>query len=248
MRVVRFSFPHLSLILCVTSLLVLLLSWLLCTLLLLPFRLLPLPPTSPPLPTLRCRLTCLPLPYLGCLLPLPLSLLISSLCLLSLLRCLLLLVIFSLPLLPLLLLLSCRLRPLPFLMALSLLPLLLTLLPGSSVVHGLGAGVPSSFGVPLSPLTRPLLPRLLLPLPLLGRLLPHTHMIRLRLPRLTRLTLLPILSRTRKSVSLMMSLCRLIHPLSLDSARSEYRCMIEYVCGLLPHVAGVPPAAPPPRA
>ena len=30
-------------------------------------------------------------------------------------------------------------------------------------------------------------------------------------------------------------------PLLLDSARSEYRRMIEYVCGLFPHAAGVPP-------
>ena len=37
-------------------------------------------------------------------------------------------------------------------------------------------------------------------------------------------------------------------PLSLDSARSEYLRMIEYICGLFPHAAGVPPSAPPPRA
>ena len=34
-------------------------------------------------------------------------------------------------------------------------------------------------------------------------------------------------------------------PLSLDSARSDYRCMIGYVCGLFPQAAGVPPSAPP---
>ena len=37
-------------------------------------------------------------------------------------------------------------------------------------------------------------------------------------------------------------------PLSLDSACSEYRRMIEYICGLFPHAAGVPPSAPPPQA
>ena len=37
-------------------------------------------------------------------------------------------------------------------------------------------------------------------------------------------------------------------PLSLDSARSEYRGMIDYVCSLFPQAAGVPPSAPPPRA
>ena len=36
-------------------------------------------------------------------------------------------------------------------------------------------------------------------------------------------------------------------PLSLDSARSEYHRMIDYVCGLFSQAAGVPPA-PPPRA
>ena len=37
-------------------------------------------------------------------------------------------------------------------------------------------------------------------------------------------------------------------PLSLDSARSEYRRMIEYICGLFPRAADVPPSAPLPRA
>ena len=37
-------------------------------------------------------------------------------------------------------------------------------------------------------------------------------------------------------------------PLSLDSGRSEYRRMVEYVCGLFPQAAGVPPVAPPPHA
>ena len=37
-------------------------------------------------------------------------------------------------------------------------------------------------------------------------------------------------------------------PLSLDSACSEYRRLIDYVCGLFPQAAGVPPSAPPPRA
>ena len=37
-------------------------------------------------------------------------------------------------------------------------------------------------------------------------------------------------------------------PLSLDSSRSEYRCMVEYVLGLFPQASGVPPSAPPPRA
>ena len=35
-------------------------------------------------------------------------------------------------------------------------------------------------------------------------------------------------------------------PLSLDLLRSEYRCMVEYVCSSFPQVAGVPPVAPPP--
>ena len=37
-------------------------------------------------------------------------------------------------------------------------------------------------------------------------------------------------------------------PLSLDSVRSEYRRMIDYVCGLFPQAAGVPPSVPPSRA
>ena len=37
-------------------------------------------------------------------------------------------------------------------------------------------------------------------------------------------------------------------PLSLDSACSEYRRMIDYVCGLFPQATGVLPTAPPPRA
>ena len=37
-------------------------------------------------------------------------------------------------------------------------------------------------------------------------------------------------------------------PLLLESALSEYRRMIEYVCGLFPHAAGVPLVVPPPRA
>ena len=37
-------------------------------------------------------------------------------------------------------------------------------------------------------------------------------------------------------------------PLPSDSSRSEYRRMIEYVLGLFPQAAGVPPTIPPPRA
>ena len=37
-------------------------------------------------------------------------------------------------------------------------------------------------------------------------------------------------------------------PLSLDSFRSEYRRMVEYISGLFPQAAGVPPVDPPPRA
>ena len=37
-------------------------------------------------------------------------------------------------------------------------------------------------------------------------------------------------------------------PLSLDLARSEYRRMTDYVCGLFPQVAGIPSSAPPLRA
>ena len=36
--------------------------------------------------------------------------------------------------------------------------------------------------------------------------------------------------------------------LLLDSSRSEYRRMAEYILGLLPQAAGMPPPAPPPRA
>ena len=36
--------------------------------------------------------------------------------------------------------------------------------------------------------------------------------------------------------------------ISLDSSRSEYRRMVEYVLGLFPQASGVPPSAPPPRA
>ena len=37
-------------------------------------------------------------------------------------------------------------------------------------------------------------------------------------------------------------------PISLDSFRSEYRRMIEYICGLFPQAMGVPPVEPPLRA
>ena len=36
--------------------------------------------------------------------------------------------------------------------------------------------------------------------------------------------------------------------LALESARSEYRRMIDYICWLFPQAVGVPPSAPPPRA
>ena len=36
--------------------------------------------------------------------------------------------------------------------------------------------------------------------------------------------------------------------ISLDSSRSEYRRMVEYICSLFPEVVGVPPVDPPPRA
>ena len=36
--------------------------------------------------------------------------------------------------------------------------------------------------------------------------------------------------------------------ISLDSSRSKYRRMVEYVLGLFPQASGVPPSAPPPRA
>ena len=39
-----------------------------------------------------------------------------------------------------------------------------------------------------------------------------------------------------------------VTPLALESARSEYRRMIDYICGLFPQAVGVPPSAPPPRA
>ena len=37
-------------------------------------------------------------------------------------------------------------------------------------------------------------------------------------------------------------------PLALESARSEYRRMIDYICRLFPQAVGVPPSAPPPCA
>ena len=37
-------------------------------------------------------------------------------------------------------------------------------------------------------------------------------------------------------------------PLSLDSSRSEYRCMVEYVLGLFPQATGTASATPPPCA
>ena len=37
-------------------------------------------------------------------------------------------------------------------------------------------------------------------------------------------------------------------PLSLDSFRSEYQRMMEYICGLFPQAAGAPPVTPPLRA
>ena len=38
------------------------------------------------------------------------------------------------------------------------------------------------------------------------------------------------------------------HSISLDSSRSEYRRLVEYICGLFPQAVGVPPVNPPPRA
>ena len=37
-------------------------------------------------------------------------------------------------------------------------------------------------------------------------------------------------------------------PLALESARSKYHRMIDYICGLFPQAVGVPPSAPPPCA
>ena len=119
---------------------------------------------------------------------------------------------------------------------------------GSAVVHGLGVGVPSSSGVPpfppyssaatafSAPASSAWPPAAAYPYDLLASAAPPPHEDPLddadeRFPEDEHLPLDPSAP-----------------PLSLDSTRSEYRRMVEYVCGLFPHAAGVPPVAPPPRA
>ena len=73
------------------------------------------------------------------------------------------------------------------------------------------------------------------------------------------MTLMPLLipyrvlmiMMTPMTISLTLStLLSTLHPpsLALDSSCSEYRRIVEYICGLFPQAVGVPPVDPPPRA
>ena len=82
------------------------------------------------------------------------------------------------------------------------------------------------------------------PLPLLGILLPHTFV-----PATPHASTDPLADEDERFPDdIHGPLDPSAPPLSLDSARSEYHRMIDYICGLFPHAAGVPPTAPPPHA
>ena len=119
---------------------------------------------------------------------------------------------------------------------------------GSSVVHGLGVGVPSSSGVPPSPYCSSAAPAY-------GASTsaswhpPSTYPPDPFVSAASHTSANPLTDKDEHypeddHVPIDPS----APPLSLDSARSEYCRMIEYICGLFPHAAGVPPSAHPPRA
>ena len=94
------------------------------------------------------------------------------------------------------------------------------------MVHGLGVGVPPSSGFPLPLFTRRLLQRLLFPLPLCGAsAYPYD-------PYAPSAPLADEDERFPDGIP--NPLDPSAPPLSLDSARSEYRRMIDYVCWLFP--------------
>ena len=95
------------------------------------------------------------------------------------------------------------------------------------------------------PLTRRLRPRIVLPLlglPLLQLGLP------LPISRLLLMPMPPHVDPFDDPEDERFPLDPSAPPLSLDSARSEYRRMIKYICSLFPQASGVPPVDPPPRA
>ena len=109
---------------------------------------------------------------------------------------------------------------------------------GSSTVHGLGVGVPSSSGVPPSPFYSSATTASAVSAPASwAPAYPYD-------PYATSAPLADEDERFPDDIH--NPLDPSAPPLSLDSARSEYRRMIDYVCGLFPQAAGVPPAPRPP--
>ena len=119
---------------------------------------------------------------------------------------------------------------------------------GSAVVHGLGVGVPSSSGVPPFPLYS-------------SAATAHSATTSAAWPPASTYSYDPHASAAppphadplddheeQFPEDERIPLDPSAPPLSLYSARSEYRRMVAYICGLFLLVSGVPPVDPPPRA
>ena len=113
------------------------------------------------------------------------------------------------------------------------------------MVHGLGVGVPPSSGVPPSPLYLSAAAVSTIAAPASAR--PPTYPHDPYAPSAPLASTDPFADE-RLLDDFHNAMDPSASPLSLDSARSEYRRMIDYFCGLFPQAAGVPPSAPPPRA
>ena len=115
------------------------------------------------------------------------------------------------------------------------------------MVHGLGVGVPSSSGVSPSPFYSYAAPASAASAP--ASWIPPAYLPDPFAPTAPLASTDPLADEDERFPDDIHSpLDPSAPPLSLDSTRSEYRRMIDYVCGLFPQAAGVPPSAPPPRA
>ena len=111
---------------------------------------------------------------------------------------------------------------------------------GSSMVHGLDVGVPPSSGVPPSPFYS--FAAIASAVSASSSWIPPAY------PPDPFAPTTPLADEDERFPDDIHSPLDPSTPLSLDSSRSEYRRMIDYVCDLFPQAAGVPPSAPRPRA
>ena len=120
---------------------------------------------------------------------------------------------------------------------------------GSSMVHGLGVGVPPSSGVPPSPLGSSAAHAYAAATPAPAPAWPPAYPPDPYAPSAPLASSDPLADDDGHFPDDVHDpLDPSAPPLSLDSARSEYRRTIDYVCDLFPQAAGVPPSAPPPHA